>query len=953
MDVPILHRQGRATTKPDRGRTQAFVHRRNFRNIESTLMSAAKNKLFLLDGMALVYRGHFALIRNPRMTSSGMNTSAVFVFATNLLNILVDQEATHIAAVFDTPEPTHRHKEYKEYKAQREEMPEDLSAALPYVFRLCEAFNVPVIRVPGWEADDVIGTLALGAEGGDYATYMVTPDKDYGQLVSESASIYKPGGSGEGADIQGVEEIKARWGIERVDQVIDILGLMGDSSDNVPGVPSIGEKTAQKLIADFDSIEGVYENLDQIKGKRRQVLEENHGQALLSKRLVTIDRQVPLEQGVADLAVRPRNEEALKELFTELEFNTFGKRLFGDEFEAKGKLGLGQDIDPDDLDSITDVEHVYHLVDTPEGRAELIAELGRQESFCFDLETTGLDTKTCQVLGLAFSFATHTGYYAVVPEDQTQARAVLEEFRPIFENGAIEKIGHHLKYDLSVLLWHGIEVAGPFFDTMLAAHLAVPELRRNMDALAQALLNYQPIPIADLIGEKGSQQRPMREVPLDQLTEYAAEDADITLQLSQVLRPLVIERNQKRIFAQVECPLVPVLVSMERYGIRVDKEALHALSKRLGEEIHQTGKRIFELAGQHFNLNSPQQMGQVLFEELKLDPKAKRTTKTGQYSTSEQVLRRLAFRHEIVREILNYRAHTKLKSTYVDTLPGSVYEGTGHVHTHYEQAVTATGRMQSSGPNLQNIPIRTDQGRQIRRAFLPAGDEYTLLSADYSQIELRLIAELSGDRELLKAFDEGADIHSATATKIYGVGEDGVTADMRRKAKTVNFGIIYGISAFGLAERLDISRVEAADIIEQYFVEYPGVRRYMDETIEFARHNGYVETMLGRRRYLRDINSRNATTRKGEERNAINAPIQGTAADMIKLAMSAIYRRMGQEQVKSRMLLQVHDELVFDLHLDEVELLPPLVEEKMKNALETRVPIVVEMGTGETWLEAH
>ncbi|NKB72740.1 MAG: DNA polymerase I [Candidatus Latescibacteria bacterium] len=916
-------------------------------------MSAAKNKLFLLDGMALVYRGHFALIRNPRMTSGGMNTSAVFVFATNLLNILVDQQATHIAAVFDTPEPTHRHIEYKEYKAQREAMPEDLSAALPFVFRLCEAFNVPVIRVPGWEADDVIGTLALQAEGGQYNTYMVTPDKDYGQLVSDTAFIYKPGGSGDGADIQGVTEIKERWGIERIDQVIDMLGLMGDSSDNIPGVPSIGEKTAQKLIAEFDSVEGVYENLEQIKGKRRQVLEENHEQALLSKRLVTIDREVPLELGVADLAVKPRNDEALKELFTELEFNTFGKRLFGDEFEAKGKIRPGEDIDPDDLDSITDVEHVYHLVETPEARAKLIAELGRQESYCFDLETTGLDTKTCQVLGLAFSFAAHTGYYVVVPEDQQQAKAVLEEFRPLFEKEGSEKIGHHLKYDLSVLLWQGIAVAGPFFDTMLAAHLATPDLRRSMDALAQALLNYKPIPITDLIGEKGSEQLPMREVPLGQLTEYAAEDADITFQLSEKLRPLIVEGNQERIFTDVECPLVPVLVSMEYYGIRVDKEALHVLSKRLGEEIGQTGERIFALAEQRFNLNSPQQMGQVLFDELKLDPNAKRTTKTGQYSTSEQVLRRLAFRHEIVREILTYRAHTKLKSTYVDTLPGSVYGGTGHVHTHYEQAVTATGRMQSSGPNLQNIPIRTDQGREIRRAFLPAGDEFTLLSADYSQIELRLIAELSGDEELLKAFDEGADIHSATAIKIYDVDTDGVTADMRRKAKTVNFGIIYGISAFGLAERLDISRVEAADIIEQYFVEYPGVRRYMDETVEFAQKNGYVETMLGRRRYLRDINSRNATTRKGEERNAINAPIQGTAADMIKLAMSSIHRRMHEEQVKSRMLLQVHDELVFDLHRDEVETLPPLVEAEMKNALQTRVPIVVEMGTGATWLEAH
>ncbi len=912
--------------------------------------------LYLLDGMALVYRAHFALIRNPRMSSTGMNTSTLFVLTSTLLDIFNNAQPTHIAAVFDTPEPTHRHKRFPAYKAQREAMPEDLSAALPYVFRLCEAFNLPVLRIPGWEADDLIGTLAKQAEAEGFTTYMVTPDKDYGQLVSGKTFICKPGRTGSDAEIQGIPEILDRWKIERVEQVIDILGLVGDSSDNVPGVPGIGEKTAQKLIAEYGSIENLLDHVEERKGKQKENLKTYREQALLSKTLVTIERSVPLDISLSDLARKDWDDERLKALFLELEFNALGKRLFGESFQAAPTRAVasesGEATDPP-LKTIHDTPHDYCLVNSPDARKDLIGKLTMQSAFCFDIETTGLDPKTCAIIGLAFSFEAHTGFYVPFPEDRDEAQTVLEEFCPVLEDAAIEKIGHNLKFDLSVLRWHNIAVHGRFFDTMLAAYLAVPDLRRTMDYLAQALLGYRPIPISDLIGERGEHQLNLRDVPLDKVTEYAAEDADITLQLCEVLRPLVAEKNQEQVFDGVECPLIPVLVDMEYEGIRMDVDVLQSLSKELGDEIKSTAESIFELAGERFNLNSPQQLGTILFEKLQLDPNARRTQKTGQFQTSEQVLRRLAPRHEIVEQVLHYRMCTKLTSTYVDILPGSVFRGTGRVHTHYEQAVAATGRLQSHGPNLQTIPIRTDMGRKIRRAFVPRSDAYVLLSADYSQIELRIAAELSGDAGMVEVFHTGGDIHTATAMKIYGVDKKNASADMRRKAKTVNFGIIYGISPFGLAERLDIPRFQAADLIEQYFAQYPGARRYMDETVASAREHGYVETIVGRRRYLRDINSRNATARKGAERNAINARIQGTAADMIKIAMSVIHREFQKRGLKSRMLLQVHDELLFDLHKDEMDTVPPLVEEAMKNAIPMEVPIVVEMGTGNNWLDAH
>lgn len=922
----------------------------------------AEKKLFLLDGMALIYRGHFALMRNPRMTSTGMNTSTLFVLTNTLLDILNTEKPTHIAAVFDTPEPTHRHKMYEEYKAQREAMPEDLSAALPYVFKLCEAFNVPVIRMPGWEADDVIGTLARVAEEEDFTTYMVTPDKDYAQLVSEKTFMSKPGKAGNKAEILGVPEILEQWQIERVDQVIDVLGLMGDTSDNVPGVPGIGPKTAQKLIDKYGSVEGLLEHVDELKGKQKENVETHREQALLSKELVTIERNVPLEIGLDDLAVKEKNVEKLKALFTELEFNTLGQRVLGESFSAgpQQTLLFGDEAPTESMEvasefkTLAEVKHDYKCIDTAEKRAQLIADLEKQTSFCFDTETTGLNPRTCQLIGIAFSWKANTGYYVVMPEGEAENKKVLEEFRGILENEKTEKIGHNLKFDIAVLLWQGVMVKGKLFDTMLAASVAVPDMKRNMDYLAQALLGYEPIKITSLIGEKekGQKQKSLREVPLDQVVEYAAEDADITLQLADMFRPKIEEMGQSRVFEEVECPLVPVLADMEYEGIRMDVDVIEALSKDLDFEIKRMRKMIFEQAGEEFNLNSPKQLGEVLFDRLKLEENP-RKTKTGQYQTNEATLQRLAYKHEVVDQVLQYRTYTKLKSTYLDTLPGTVFKGTGRVHTHYEQAVTATGRLQSHGPNLQNIPIRTEKGREIRKAFVPRDENYTLLAADYSQIELRVAAELSGDEGMVEVFQKGGDIHTATAVKIYGLGEDHVTADMRRQAKTVNFGIIYGISAFGLAERLDVSRSQANELITQYFDQFPGAKKYMDETIAFAQEHGYVETITGRRRYLRDIHSRNATTRKGAERNAINSRIQGTAADMIKIAMTRVHHELNERNLKTRMLLQVHDELVFDLYKEEEAEVKSLVESCMKNAIPMSVPIEVEMGTGDNWLEAH
>lgn len=910
--------------------------------------------LCLFDGMALAYRGHFALINNPTMNAKGINTSAPLVFTNTLLEIIDRFEPTHVAAVFDTPKPTHRHEAYSEYKAQRDKMPEDLGVAIPFVIQVCEGFQIPVLRIDGFEADDVIGTLATQAEGAGITTYMITPDKDYAQLVSERTFLYRPGRGPTPPQLLGVEDVLTKWKVERIDQVVDVMGLMGDTSDNIPGVPGIGEKTAQKLIADFDSVESLLDRVEEIKGKRKQLLIDHHDQALLSKQLVTIDRDVPLQLQIEDLRRRPADAPALKGLFAELEFNALGQRLFGDDYEmVVQRVAVGGDAaQAGEIHTIEDVDHEYGLATTAQQRQALIESARDKGSFSLDLETTSLDPKTCEIVGLAVAIEPHRGTYVPFPEG-TEARQILEEFRPLLEDGAIEKVGHNLKFDITVLRWQGVEVAGPLFDTMIAAFLAVPDLRRSLDYLAQAMLGYRPVPITDLIGEKGDGQKSLREADVDDLKEYAVEDADIALQLAQALRGLLADSEQQRLYDDVEALLIPVLAAMEMAGIRVDAGCLKVISDDLATQIESSAKRIEELAGEPFNLNSPSQLGMILFEKLQLDPNARRTAKSKQYKTDEMVLTRLSHEHEIARQILHYRLCTKLKSTYLDMLPGAIFPKTGRVHTHYEQAVAATGRMQSSNPNLQNIPIRTEQGREIRRAFVPEGPEWTLLAADYSQIELRIIAEISGDERMNQAFRDEEDIHTVTASRLYSLPPDMVDEDMRRQSKTVNFGIIYGISAFGLSERLGIPRNLGHQMIEQYFEEYPGVKAYMEQTVESCKENGYVQTLLGRRRYLRDINSRNRNIRSAAERNAINSPIQGTAADMIKIAMIKIHQEQIERGWKTKMLLQVHDELVFDLYREEEKEVRQVVEDAMKMAIPMKVPIVIEMGTADTWLEAH
>lgn len=925
-----------------------------------------EKRLFLLDGMALTYRAHFALIRNPQFTTNGLCTSAIMGMTNTILDLLNRYEPTHIACAFDTSEPTERHKLFPEYKAQRDALPEDIAAQLPYIDRLLEAFNIPSIRLPGFEADDIIGTLAVQAEKQGFQTWMVTPDKDYDQLVTDNIFLLKPGRKGGEHEIHGVREVLEKWGIERVDQVIDILGLMGDSSDNIPGVPGIGPKTAQKLIATYGTIENLLAHSDDLKGKQKEKIQENAELAKLSKKLVTIHTNVPHEFDLESFKRRDYNEKELKQLFMDVEFESLGKRLFGKSYsststrqtrirekreqEIQGEL-FGDDSDREDKD-IRSVEHQYMTVDTPAARKELIDELLQQDSFCFDTETTGLDPRQAFPLGLAFCYQPHRAYYVVCPDDPEAARQVLEEFRPVFESSTIEKVGHNLKYDLSLLKWHGIGIRGRLFDTMLAHSMKEPEMRHGLDYLAKLYLGYTPIPISRLIGEKGPQQKSLRDVPIDQVAEYACEDADVTLQVANIVRPEIEKQGVSEVCNQVECPLIPVLVDMEYEGIRLDVEALKRYSKKLEQEIEELRDAIFQAAGHEFNIESPKQLGVVLYEELELEKNPKRTA-TGQYSTRESELQRLAGKHKIVRDVLEYRNAVKLKSVYVDQLPGYVNPETGRVHTHYLQTWTATGRMQSNDPNLQTIPIRKQRGKEIRAAFVPRNDDYLLLAADYSQIELRVMADLSQDEGMMEAFINNIDIHQVTAARVFKVDLEDVTREMRDKAKTVNFGIIYGISAFGLQQRLNIPRKEANALIENYFEKYPGVRKYIDETIAFAREHGYVQTRTGRRRYLRDINSRSRTVAAAAERLAMNSPIQGTAADMLKLAMVKVHQALIDGGFRTKMLLTVHDEIVFDMPKTEEADVCPVIEQAMSTALPMSVPIVVEIGSGNNWLEAH
>ncbi len=944
-------------------------------------------KLFLLDGMALVYRAHFALISRPILTSKGVNTSALYGFTQTLLDILNRQQPTHIAVAFDTEAPTQRHAEFAAYKATRQAMPEDLSLALPHVRRLIEAFRIPVLMCDGYEADDIIGTLVRRAEKEGFKSYMVTPDKDFGQLITENTLLYKPARMGDAVEIMGLAEIQKRWGVQQPQQVVDVLALMGDSTDNIPGVPGIGEKTAMKLIGQYHSVENLLAHTGELTGRVKETLETHREQALLSKRLVTIPCDAPCPIALETLKVQPPDETRLKGLLVEFEFNSIGRRLFGEEFKAGrgfqppaaqaaqpggrstgGATKVVEDLvltaDSTEsvaeqeqpvsakLKTIADVAHDYHLLTSPAERAELVRALQSQEAFCFDTQTTSLDPKQARLLGLAFSFAPHSGHYVPMPNDESQIRRVLEEFRPVLESEGSEKVGHNLKFDLSVLKWHGVSVRGRLFDTMIAHSLVEPDMRHGMDYLSEVYLGYSPVPITKLSGGPEAGQSDMAAVPLEKIAEYAAEEADLTLQLRAALEPLLKQKDQQRVFYDVEAPLIPVLVDMEFEGIKVDAAALADFAAQLSKEMDALEKTIQRMAGTTFNLNSPRQLGQILFEVLKISDAPKKT-RTGQYATDEQTLAALAPDYEIVQRLLEHREAAKLKSTYAEALPAAIWPKTGRVHTTFNQVMTTTGRLNSQDPNLQNIPIRTERGQEIRKAFVPRSEEFLLLSADYSQIELRIIAALSREPGLLEAFKSGVDVHSATAAKVYGLSLDLVTPEMRRKAKMVNYGIAYGISAFGLAQRLGIRRTEAAAIIAQYFKQFPGIRRYMDDTIAFARKHGYVATVTGRRRYIRDIRSSNNTVRSAAERNAINAPIQGSAADMIKIAMINVHRELTRRSLKTRLLLQVHDELVFDLWPAEEKEVRAMVEEKMKTAIELDVPIVVEMGVGESWIEAH
>ncbi len=935
-----------------------------------------EKKLFLLDGMALIYRAHFALSKSPRFTTSGLNTSAVFGFANTLLDVIKKENPSHIAVVFDTEAPTDRHVEFTDYKAHREAMPEDLSTALPYVFRLIEGFNIPVITSDGYEADDVIGTLAKKAEQEGFQVFCMTPDKDFAQLVSDKIFLYKPARMGNDVEIMGVPEVLKKWEIERVDQVIDILGLWGDAVDNIPGIPGIGEKTAKDLIKRYGSMENIIANSHELKGKQKENVENYAEQGLLSKRLATILLDAPVEFNAEEFKLTSPDKDVLEPLFAELEFRTLGKRVFGEEFNLadasqkaaaqmdlfgqvlpskKEAVKLSNEEDEDGIKiykTIKDVEHNYVLINTQEGYEKLAADLLKQKSICFDTETTSTDANDADLVGLSFSYKIGEAYYIPCPADRNECLKILEVFKPILENESIEKIGQNIKYDLLVLSWYDVHLKGKLFDTMLAQYIVDADARNNMDIMANAYLNYSPISITTLIGAKGKNQGNMRDVPVEDVVDYAAEDADITLQLKGVLNQRLDENNGKKLFEEVENPLIYVLADMERTGVKIDEPTLKQFSIDLENEIKTIEQNIYEMAGVKFNIASPKQLGEVLFDKLQLDPKAKKT-KTGQYQTGEDVLTALSSKSPIVQMILDFRSLQKLKSTYVDALPEMINPKTGRVHTSYNQAVASTGRLSSNNPNLQNIPIKTERGREVRKAFIAKDDEHMILSADYSQIELRVIAEMANEKNMLEAFKNGIDIHTATASKVYGVPLNEVSSTQRRNAKAVNFGIIYGQSAFGLSQNLGIPRKEAQEIIENYFEQYPGIKKYMSDTIDFARENGYVETLLKRRRYLRDINSANATVRGFAERNAINAPIQGSAADMIKCAMITIHNELNKRNLKTKMTMQVHDELVFEVYKPELAEVEALVIDKMQNAIKLNVPILVEVGTGKNWLEAH
>ena len=933
-------------------------------------------KLFLLDAYALIYRAFFAFSNSPRINSKGFNTSAIFGFTNTLLEILTKENPTHIAVVFDMEGRTQRHDDFADYKANRQEMPEDLRSSIPLIVELIKGFNIEVLGIEGYEADDVIGTLACKAEKAGFTTYMMTPDKDYGQLVDENTFIYKPARLGNGAEILGREEICKKWEIRSVSELIDILGLMGDKVDNIPGIPGVGEKTAIQLVKEFGSIENLLQNTDKLKGKLREKVEIHREMAIQSKRLATITLDCPIELDEARLAIKEPNREVLINVFRELEFRAIAQKVLGEDIGGREKLpaekpkpadSQGNLFDSPDLfgqteqlaepvqgnfKTINDVAHNYDLVDTPGKIDALVQILNEHPEFCFDSETTSLNTIEAEIVGLSFAVKPFHAYYVPVPEDPAMAAAILGKFRPVFEDPNRVLIGQNIKYDYQVLLNYGITIHNRMFDTMVAHFLIMPDMRHNMDVLSQTYLNYTPVSIETLIGKKGMGQISMRAVEIEKIKDYAAEDADVTIQLKHSFAPRLRENGLEDLFNNVEVPLIKVLANIEREGINLDVNALREFSGQLSGDISLVEKEIQDLAGTKFNVSSPKQVGEILFEYLKVVDNPKKT-KTGQYATGEDVLGKLEKAHPIVPKILDYRELVKLKNTYVDTLPLLVNPKTGRIHTSFNQVVAVTARLSSDNPNLQNIPIRTERGRQIRKAFIPRDENHIILSADYSQIELRIVASMSGDPNMCEAFRMGKDIHTATAAKVFGVPEEEVTREMRYKSKSVNFGIIYGQGAFGLAENLNIPRAEARQLIENYFREYAAIRGYMDETINFARENGYVKTFLGRKRWLRDITSANATVRSFSERIAINAPIQGSAADMIKVAMINIYNELQRQNLKTKMLLQVHDELVFDVYKPELETVKPVIEKMMREALPLQVPVEIGLGTGDNWLAAH
>ncbi len=941
-----------------------------------------EKKLFLLDAFALIFRAYYALIRNPRITSKGKNTNAQFGFTNTLIDLLNKQKPSHMAVCFDTKAPTERHTDYAEYKANRQEAPEDLLASLPDIKKIILGLNIPVIETDGFEADDVIGTLAKQAELVGYQVYMVTPDKDYGQLVSDNIKIYKPPYQGSDFEILGPAEICEKWGIKEVSQVIDILGLMGDSVDNIPGIPGVGEKTAAKLLAEFGTLENVLANADGIKGALGEKVRNGKDLAIMSKKLATIITSVPVEFHEENFCVKAMNKEALKEVFTELEFKTLGKRILGEEFNIfESNAGVQQDLFGNPVaapaarsngavkaavveegvdigllaeKNINNTPHQYHVAASDQEIDELIAMLMKQSEISFDSETTGIDANRAELVGLSFCYKTGEGYYVPCSSNREEVLALLNKFKSLFQREDVNWVGQNIKYDLLILKCYGVELKGKIFDTMLAHYVIEPEGKRGMDLLSAQYLGYEPVHIEELIGKKGKGQGTMRDVELDKIKEYAVEDADITLQLKNVFIGELKSKEVEKVFYEVENPLVQVLKDLEFEGVKIDVDFLKDYSVELDKEARAAEERVYQQAGVRFNLASPKQLGDVLFEKLKLDAKAKKT-KTGQYATGEDVLQKLSHLHPVPANVLIFRELTKLKSTYVDALPLLINPRTGRVHTTYGSAVAVTGRLASNNPNLQNIPIRSDRGKEIRKAFIPGDKNRVLLSADYSQIELRIVASISGDPNMCEAFRLNKDIHTATAAKVYGIDEADVSKEMRYKAKSVNFGIIYGQGAFGLADNLGISRGEAKTIIDNYKKEFSGITKYMEDTINFARDKGYVQTLMGRKRWLKDINSANFTVRGFAERNAINSPIQGTAADMIKMAMVKVQDAIKKEGLRSRMILQVHDELVFDAYREEAETLRALVLENMQSAmpLPNGVPVVAEAGIGENWLEAH